>query len=471
MCIRDRGETGGREAALQWVTQFGAGLDPKVIDEIFKKFFGGVVSNPNLLPKVTPGPAEGLSPKQILNRLSGFDEQKTKAELRKSDTALLAALEAEQDFINQQLSRKSVQRNDALRRSLQGALLEVQNDIEQLAEDRKQDAEDAADKIKEANQAAAKNLIAVFSGQEQKRLNQETLAAETEGLKDDLAADKDLLRLYLRQRRLGIKKIKDKEALRDFLKDINQKIFDVTLEIKNDRKALNQQLRQQQREQREKVISGLELDIEFASITENTQREIALRRKLIKALEDQIKHEKGNKLKIKELRNEIARQKQAIKDLQKETEDRNDSFKQFLFESLQAEAGFAANLLNNVVPIGALAGTVGQTLGSTTGAALERIGGAAATGVGNLGVTEFSGGFRPFRESGGPDGRGKTSLAIGDSKAGPTKGGQNREISLLVEIRNLLKKIQSGEANPESNRHRRTQNSSLDGAGTFIGGV
>ena len=65
------------------------------------------------------------------------------------------------------------------------------------------------------------------------------------------------------------------------------------------------------------------------------------------------------------IKKKIAKEKQAIKDLQKETRDRTKAMQELQFEFLQAQQGFAATLLSNLLPTAAIAGTVGGTAIST----------------------------------------------------------------------------------------------------------
>jgi TP901 family phage tail tape measure protein len=453
----------GLDAATLFTIKFREGMDPKVFAQILKDVFGAVPSD--LLPHGVPlpEPAEGITGEQILGRIAGFDAAKVRAQLSGATTDLVTVLREEQAFLEQQLQRNIAKKQPGLKRALEAALLGVEQDLAAIADDNKQAAEDAANKIKDANKKAAAALISAFSGEEQKRLNAETIAAQTEGLKDDLIADKKLLGLYKDQRDRGKNKIKDAEALADFLKEVNQKIFDTEVEIAQDKKALQQSIRQQQREDRERVVTGLELDVELAVIQENKQREIALRRKLIKALEDQIKHEKGNTLKIKELRNEIARQKAAIKEAQGEAEDRNNAFKSLLFTFLQAQQGFAANLLTNLIPGGSTGGLVGGTTagGRPNGPTLADV-------VSPSGKIDFLQQAR--EEGGGVGGNIATRAAVADGAGGPTKGGQSRELLLLERILQTLDAIRRGTSSPEAAYQRASQGAAQDsGVGSTAG--
>lgn len=339
--------------------------------------------------------------------------------------------------------------------------------IDDIVTQNEADAKAAADKADESRKKAASDTERIFGKQEQQAINKQTLAAATEGFEDDLKADQALLRLYIRQRAQASKKIKDAEALRDFLADVNQKIFQVNQDIKKDRKSLNQQLRQEDRDRRERIQTGLNLDIEFAEITGNRKLEISLRRKLIKALEDQIKHEKGNTNKIKELRNEIARQKQAIKEVDKEAKGRLDAFQKLSFTFLQTIAGFNANLIGNLIPFSASGGLVGGSNGGGAGLGL----GSPAAGGSSVSSGSIPGlpGFHDNENRGprlpGSPAKGIASAATADSATrdrGVTRGQGQTTNHLLRMILAQLTNLNRGMDHPEAAHQRKKGAAAFD---------
>lgn len=358
---------------------------------------------------------------------------------------------------------------DTLRKQRQEARSELRSltDQERQLEDQiKGDAEKAVNDLEKKRQDRAKAILKIFSAKEQKQLNRVAIAEQTKSLKDDIITNSKLVEIYNHQKAVARKKIKDKEALEEFLLSTDQKIFTLTLEIQNDRKDLQQQLKEEQRNAREKIVTGLELDIEFAQITENRGREVALRKKLIKALQDQIKHEKGNTNKIKELRNEIARQRQAIKEATDEQNKKNQARDAFNFSFLQTQAGFAANLLGNLIPLGATGGLVGGTSGKNTSVFPTVPENTSTSSDSAIGIDPLTG--RPLRESGGqrsPADSLRTSA--GTAAGGPSRGGQNVEIHLLRQILRTLHDIYRGTGHPEAHHRRRTNANAMD----FQGGV
>ena len=326
---------------------------------------------------------------------------------------------------------------DTLRKQRQQArsdLAGLVSQEEQLEEEIKNDAEQAKKDIEEKRKERAQAILKIFSSKEQKALNKVAIAEQTKTLKDDIATNTALLAVYEQQKIVARKKIKDAEVLADFLAEVDQKIFEIGLEVAADRKELRQQIRQEQRDARERVITGLNLDIELAEINENKKKEISLRRQLIRALEDQIKHEKGNTNKIKELRNEIARQRQAIREATNEEKKRQSDSRELFFQFLQTQQGFAANLLGNLIPGFATAGLVGSP-----GGTLPPPGGGTSPDIGE----QFTGPFpilpQEHGRGGGPSAGLPAAAAVSGAKDRVVRPFQvDRTNHILMQILRVL---------------------------------
>lgn len=137
---------------------------------------------------------------------------------------------------------------------------------------------------------------------------------------------------------------------------------------------------------------------------------------------------------LKENRNERARLRQEIEDIRKEgkeDEDKGKTAAQFFFEQLQAQQGFAANLLGNLIT-GPTAGLVGVP--------------------------------SPGADVGGP-GRGiQASQLQADGKAqtAPTAGQQNTEISVLNKILQELRRLNGSYDAPEAINQRKAGSAVMD---------
>lgn len=112
-------------------------------------------------------------------------------------------------------------------------------------------------------------------------------------------------------------------------------------------------------DKRDRQEEGLELDIQIAEAQKNKAKELKAHQALLKFLQDRIKHTDAGTIARKQLLLKIEQEKAAIKELRKANKDRSDALRSLEFEFLQTQAGFAANLLGNLLPTSAVAGTVG----------------------------------------------------------------------------------------------------------------
>jgi hypothetical protein len=199
---------------------------------------------------------------------------------------------------------------------------------------------------------------------------------------------------------------------------------------------------EEQKRAREKTVeditTNIDLKIRAASAQENEAKEIALRRRKVEIISKELArlknaHKKGTKEWL-ELRARLAEENAAIRDLlddQKKDKDKGQSAQQFFFEQLQAQQGFASNLMGNLIT-GPTAGLVGVPAPST-----------------------------------GP-GRGiQAAAAVADGKAGggPSAGQANTTNALLERILNQLKTLNGGQVAPEAKRQYKVGQAMMDGAG------
>ena len=193
--------------------------------------------------------------------------------------------------------------------------------------------------------------------------------------------------------------------------------------------------KQAQREQQQAIENSLRLDISFSQTKENQSGEIRAREALIKQLKKEQAKTKEGTNEWKQLRNDIAEQTAAIDALNKEKKKQAEavkagqSFAQASFDFLQAQQGFASNLLGNLIPSGATGGLVGG--GSPVQSALTPV----------------------------------SSFADGQSKAGPTAGQAQTTNAILTGILNQLKQLNGDNLTPEAQRQNRGQRSVMDGIG------
>ena len=138
-------------------------------------------------------------------------------------------------------------------------------------------------------------------------------AQETETLKDDVKQASRRVVFWKNQVKVLKNLVKARKATVAELRAAQSELNDAEAEFEAQRRAF----RQQKRDLREQ---SLQLDISFFQTTGNVNAEIAARKRFIAFLEGQKKFFKGNTIKMKELRNAIAEQNAAIKDLMGESE-------------------------------------------------------------------------------------------------------------------------------------------------------
>ena len=328
-------------------------------------------------------------------------------------------------------------------------LADTADAITALQESIRSDAESAAREIQDAKDKADQAVIDAFTGGKRRtRLENLLLRAQrTEGLGDDIKFNKALVVLLRNQIKQAADRIKNLEKRRDFIRDTNKLIITITNQIKSNEAEQRNLLRQQREDRAAEVLSRIDADIEFAQIREDARAEIKARNARIKALQAQqraLVKEKGQRAKntaeYKNLRNQIAQEKKAIAELRDEQKEASAEAQKLIFEFLQTQQGFAANLLGNLIPTNATEGLVG---GSAAG------GGAAGS---------------PIRDPGQGVAQAR-ALAQARTQTVPTAGQANTEIDVLRQILRELRHFNKGYSHPEAKNERQSRNSAMDVVG------
>jgi hypothetical protein len=304
------------------------------------------------------------------------------------------------------------------------------------------EAKSAQSKIAEARDKADQavlDAIEVVSERSQKLLR---AAERTEGLRDDLK----IQRLIAAQTRRAIaiveKTIKDAELKKETLKTLNRVLEDTLAEIADIQKTLVEQ-------RQARIEEAITLDIEFFGIAKNVQGEIRARQRLIALLKKQQDAVKKGSVEYKRLRNRIREEQEAIKELRGQMKERNNAFKELAFSFLQAQQGFAANLLGNLIPGGATSGLVGNTSPS------------AATSGGAAPFLNASPG-RAINPEDDLAARAQVSAGV---RLGVSRGQANSQTELLRQILAVLKDLHRGAGFPEARYNRIRSSSAMDTGG------
>jgi TP901 family phage tail tape measure protein len=339
----------------------------------------------------------------------------------------LEELIAERERIDRILNSSRAPSGPALE-SLLNERASVINEIASIREQQATDAKNAAEDIKKAQDDADNALLDALSTRRDDADRRAAVAASTEGLQDDIAAQNRIQALITIQIGKVRAQIKNEQLRAQAIRELRI----AKNAARREEAALREQQREAAAEQRATRIlergAALELDIELADINENDKRRVALRRRRIAQLKKEARLLKLEGNALKENRNERARIRKEIEDILKEDKQEKEegrSAQQFFFENLQAQQGFASNLLGNLIPAGQTAGLVGMP--------------SPGTGI-------------------------KTAANVQEGKAGggPTAGQASTTNELLLRIERQLKVLNGANAAPEATRQRATGSSVMD---------
>ena len=321
-----------------------------------------------------------------------------------------------------------------VRRDAQKQLASVNTQIrgieDQILSDQKQAASEAQRRANDAQQArndADRAFLDSVSGREAGLQNQLLLAETRKGLADDIKRNEALRDFYKQSREQAAKTIQDAKLRLSTVQSFTRSIIQINKTITDLTAQQAQNQKDAQEARRKSLLEGINLDIDFDQTIGNKKKELNDRNRLIAQLKIELQTVKKGTVAYKEIRNAIAEQNKAIADITAEKRKQGQSFAQASFEFLQAQQGFAANLLGNLIPSGATGGLVGGGVSQ----ALQPVAGAAEA----------------------------------RSQSGPTAGQGNATNHLLFQILQQLKEANGETKAPEARRQRAHSWSLMDGVG------
>ena len=280
-------------------------------------------------------------------------------------------------------------------------------------------------------------------------------AADTVSLADDLRAANRKVAFWKKQVQIVKQLVRDRKATAQEL----QEVLDELDAAEDDAKQKRRDQRQQVRDNR---AERLELKIQIAQDNGNLQAEIAARNAQIRNTQALIRQTRRGSLQRLRLIAELRREQRELRELKEEKAKTNEEAKKVIFEFMQTQQGFAANLLSNLVPFNVASGTLGaQTPPGSTGTPT----GATPPAVFPVtGIDPLTG--RPLGESGrdGPDAGLARQAAIGAAEraTGFTGPQANRLIKLTEQIVRLLGGNSGRAGHPESKNQKQATGGSLD---------
>lgn len=325
--------------------------------------------------------------------------------------------------------------------------------------------DDAKAKVQELIAQADQSTLDTISSLAGK-LDIPTLRADaTASLRDNVALQ-EAIQASVRGRLALARQIIDVKLRTQTIHDLNVELIRSQIE----EKALNQTIAKnaQQRNQArfDRAAESIDLDITLAQTEKNKRAEIRAREARIRLDETREKAVKGDTIATKKLRNDIAEQRAAIKELNKELAKRNDALKEAQFLFLTARAGFVGNLLSNLIPTNVAAGTVGGGAGGGGGSVAGLGGPTPKGGVMPVSATPSGGGGGGFIDAGPqrpPDtipANAPVSSAV--STATQThvaqKGASMSQMSTLIHVQRqmlvVLQRLVSQRTHPEASHQK-----------------
>lgn len=390
--------------------------------------------------------AEGLrtSASRIQNQIKGIGQIILEADIAGDEGAQLAGLRQQEALIQREISIQeqiiaqggagAATARQRLRTVLLPQLNRVTDEIEAILNDqarrRQEIAREASDKLDRADRAL---LDALTNRREDLANSADALAAE--GNNQAAIRALDALQALIRAQIEKVRAlIKDEELRAKVIRQLRQALN----ESRREEAALREEQRKARQEaaadRQERQAEIQQLNIDIAIERGNDAAAARAIQARINTLNKQIKAAKGDQLRVKQLILERERLRNQLKDLNEQEKENQRSAQQFFFEQLQAQQGFAANLLGNIIPRDQTAGLVGVP--------------APTVPVG--------------------PGAGIAAAALvqqGKAQGGPSAGQVSTTNDILLRIERLLQNLNRAENAPEAYNQKKMGAAAMTGGG------
>lgn len=372
------------------------------------------------------GQQAGLEEQTTRARIAG-DEGAELATLQERRANLEAELRAQEEIIARPGRAGEATAREAIRQRILPQLEAVNNEINNIIEGQKTENERLAQDAARAASERDRALLDALSGRREDAERRVTAAEDTQGVADDIRAQNRLQALIKDQIAAIRRNITDEKARAQAIRELRQALIDSRREEDALRREQREAERARQAEQQARIDEIQQLNIDIAAERGN---DAALERAInarITRINKQIKAAKGDQVRVKQLILERERLKNQLEEGAEKEKETGKSAQEFFFEQLQAQQGFASNLLGNLIPSDATAGLVGVP---------------------------------------SPDLAGQVTLAAsvqeGKEGRGPTSGQAQTTNDLLLRILEQLKVANGANATPEATRQRRAGLGSMD---------
>jgi TP901 family phage tail tape measure protein len=368
-------------------------------------------------------------------------------------------------------TRKAIDNAVAAKKQADADVASILGQMESNSQKAAADAKKKSDKIVQARVAAQQAVIDSISSEATRREAAVTHAATTAGLGDDLKTENALRNFYRRSIDRIKREIAAAKKAGDDLGALKTELQSLRISKQAVRDEITRLHQQQAQDAAQTAVESAQLDEQILETkigdTPTEKQKAALIRaheRVIAVLRDEIHRTHARGIELKKLQLEIAQEQADIDKLRKTKADEKRSAQELAtqeFEFLQTISGFSANLLGNLIPGGLTSGLVGGSAPPADTSSSSTFGSGAGGGS-IIGGPEFS------PAVGGNFGLGASSRTkpsgtpFAATQQNPTRGGQNRQTQLLVEIRNLLMHIYHGTGHPEAQHRRRATYTDMD---------
>lgn len=382
---------------------------------------------------------------RLTGQIAGLEEGVTRARIAGDEGAELDLLNQERERLQRLLrieesivaegGKGAATARERIRNQILPQLESVSNEINAIIGQQASDAKAAADDAERARDERDRNIIDAIGGEEARRRNAVIAAQATATLQDDISTQVNLRNFYKRSIEEVRRTVRDAKLAAQIIAGLIADQISADQEIQRSREELKQQRQDERREARERLRESLALDVQIAQATGNEGAEASAREREIAQIKLEIRQTREGSNQRKRLILELRQKQKELRELREVEADTAKSDKQtaqqFFFSQLQAQQGFAANLMGNLItgPTDGLVGVPSDNL---------------------------AGGIR--RESAAAEGR---------AALGPTSGQTNTEIDVLRRILSELRRLNGSYDSPEAITQKKSSQAIMDG----IGGV
>lgn len=232
--------------------------------------------------------------------------------------------------------------------------------IEALESDIANEADRVAREAEKKREDADSAFLNSLGGREARLRNEQLKAQADESLANDIKAAIALRNFFKRSIAEIRRTVKDAQTERDAVATATRDYITARQEVADLYRERARADREERQAKAEAALEGFSLDVQIAEALGNRGAEIKAREREIAAIRRLMSAEKVGSNERKRLRLELITKQKELRELKGEAAKANQAFSEMTFEFLRTQQGFGANLLGNLIPLGAASGLVGN---------------------------------------------------------------------------------------------------------------